>query len=250
MILAEHVLGIPDAGLGRYAFGDEAKRAQVAAAQRRHFEQVKASGRLQARGKESRGFAEPGSQFDYDCLAGDGRYVFLSAGPRYRGPDGREPELTYGFAFDARHLVEELGALVGHDLLSEYTALLDHIAEEVDATLPPAPRITDEELAEFAEFAGIDDPDLLASIQEDSTSNFYDLVEAAKRRDTTVPGVESILRLWAERLPALHAAHRKRGAEALCLLEEANGDGSLEILVEGSLDLSLALATIEAGELI
>ena len=243
MIPCEHIIGFSASDLGHLVYSADGQALLAQSAEQR-FAAVCAAGRLVASGASQRTLEHPGSQRDYDLLAGDGRYIFLSIGRRYR--DVREPELSYGFVFDAEELIAQ-GGLVGYDLLSDYEELADAVVREVDATLPPAAPISAEELAEFANLMGATDPGMLVHLREQSISHYWDILDGMLARDESVPGVSEALSLWQERLPALQVAHRKSGADALGLLRSDHQNGDLELLMEGELNLRMAKAFIVAG---
>ncbi len=247
-IIAEHIIGLSALETGRYHYGNDAgAKATIAQAMKKKFAAIRRQGRLEPRGETPRTLHDSGNQFGLDTLAGDGCYVFLSAGPRYR--EARDPEICHGFVFDAEKLIEA-GALVGPDLLHDYEALADQIIEEVEQTLPTPPPLSGEELAEFARMMEITDPDMLEFVRTDSTRRYHDIAAGLESGDESVPGVREALARWQERVPALQAKKRKSGAKALELLQNEGEDGRLEILVDGPLDLRQAVATIEAGRVI
>lgn len=235
-IQAEHVIGLTPVELAR---GD-------ADAARRRYEEVTAAGMLRPRGDARRGLDDSGSTFDYDLLAGDGRYVFLSRGKRYRVI--REPKLAYGFVFDATRLVEG-GAFVGPDLLGDYEELADEIANQLAAQSPGQPA-TDEEMAEFAALLGGDDPALLAAVREMSASRYWDILSALQEGDDSTPEAAEALRLYREGAARIQAEKRVAGDAALKLLRGPGRHRRLEILWPGELPLEWAIARIEAGEII
>jgi len=242
MITAEHIIGLSAMELGRCVYGDKDAIKTII---RQRFETIHQEGQLKPRGNFLRELDSQGSQRNFDLLAGDGKYIFLSAGSRYR--QVRESDICYGFIFDAKDLIEA-GAIVGPDLLADYEALADEITIEVEATLPAKQPVSDEDLKEFAEKMGISDPGMLDFIRTDSTRRHHDIFSAMEDGDLSVPGAEQALMLWRERLPAI-LAKRKSGVEALEMLKEGKGKGDLEILVEGPLDLQLSIGLIVGGQL-
>jgi hypothetical protein len=244
MGLAEHIIGLSAAEIGRYHYGGDAGVAEVV---KHRFDAILRSGYLLARGarvKSPRGLKDHGNTFEFDHLAGDDRFIFLSAGSRYR--EIREPEICFGFVFDAEALVAD-GALVGPDLIENYEALAYEIAVEVESTLPPRPPMSNEELADFADAMGVKDPYMLQYIRSQSRRRYHDIIDGMKAKDESVPGVSEALALWCERLPTVQAK-RNRGTEALEMLRGADKD--LEVLVEGPLSIAKAVATIEEGEIV
>lgn len=210
------------------------------AAARGRFEEVVAAGVLRPRGDVTRDLAAPGSVRELDVLAGDGRYVFLSLGPRYR--QVREPDLCYGWVFDAERLVRA-GALVGPDLLADYEEIVDRIAREMESFLPPP---TDADMAEFAALFGGDDPEMLAAVAEMARSDYWDILEAIERGKDDDPVAVKGRRRFREEAVALQASKRVSGNAAMEMLREG---GRLEILWPGDLSLELAVGRIEAGEI-
>lgn len=249
MIPAEHIIGLSTVELGRYHYQAETTtKTEIAQAAKRRFNQICRQGHLTPRGNVPRDLiASHGSQQEWDLLAGDGKYIFLSAGPRYR--EARESRICYGFIFDAEKLIRA-GALVGPDLLASYEDLADEVAEGIEATLPPPQPISDSELDQFAATMGINDPEMLEFIRTDSARYYHDIISGMERGDKSIPGVSEALALWHKRVAALQATKRRRGPEALALLHQIGANGALEVLVEGRLNVNEALATIEAGQIV
>ena len=228
-IIAEHIIGLSPLELAQ---------ADTTAAQRRYAE-VLAAGALRPRGDRPRSLTDPGSVRDLDALAGDGRFIFLSLGSRYR--DVRDPALCYGFTFDAEALVRA-GALVGPDLLEDYEDLADEIARDLDARNPGEPA-TDDDLAGFAALLGGDDPALLAAVQAMSGSRYWDILRALEDGDESTPEAVEALARFRAGAAGLQARHRLSGDAALAQLRRG---GPLEILWPGNLPLAWATGRIEA----
>jgi hypothetical protein len=232
---AEHIIGLRATELAR---PDSPK---TAVAVRRRFDAIEASGVLLPR-PEPKAPGEDGSLFGLDRLAGDGRYVFLSYGARYR--EVREEALCYGFLFDPMALILQHGALVGPDMMEEYDTILDEVVREVDASLPPLPQASDAEIAEFMALMGEEDPGMAAYIQQASTSRYHDLCDAVISGDTAVEGAELAIRMFRERAQVAQAELRLSGADALNALTLG-----MEILVPDYLPLALCIGRIEAGRI-
>lgn len=234
-IYAEHIIGLT---------AHEAAQPDLPASaktMRARYRSILAAGALQPHAAP-RGVGQDGGTFDLDHLAGDGQYVFLSYGPRYR--DLRPAHLCYGFVFDAATLIDACGALVGEDLLEDYEDILFDCAEAMDAALPPLPPATDEELAEFAAIFGAD-PVMLDFMRGASTSRYSDIDCAVRMGDLSVPGAREAQAMFCAHAAELQARKRVSGAAAHAALCEG-----MEILVPGRLSLSLAVGRIEAGELV
>lgn len=242
-MLAEHILGLSySESAGRFC---ASKRPAAAASIRRRFQAIQLDGYLRPRGRpRDVNSDDHGSTFDLDLLAGDDRYIFLSYGPRYR--DLIEPDLCYGFAFDAEQLVHA-GALVGPDLLDDYEALASEIAESIDRRLPPLAQTSDEEIAEFAGLFGEHEPELLAYIQQQSASRYHDIMDAMRSQDRGVPGAKIALWLFRQRVSSIQEEQRKRGLQALEPLRGSE-HAQLEILFPGHLPIAWSVATVQAGE--
>lgn len=236
MIYAEHVIGL------RALERTRPDTPETAVAVQDRFQQIQESGALRAR-VSPKPVGEDGSTFELDRLAGDNRYVFMSHGPRYR--ELYPSHLCYGFIFDPKQLVVECGALVAPDLLEMYEDLLDKIVQEIDAELPPMPMTSDEEIAEFAGLFGEHDPEMLAYIQQQSTSRYWDIFEAVRDRDFTVEGAEAAHDRFLEQSARFQALLRKSGDEALSALWEM--EYQAEILMLNDIPLKYAIGTIEAG---
>lgn len=228
---AEHIIGLSAIERAR-------KDAQAA---RRRYEEVIAAGVLRPRGDGRRGLHDAGSTFTLDTLAGDGRYVFLSLGARYRTV--REPELCYGFVFDAEQLIRA-GALVGPDLLGDYEEIADRIARRMEVVLPAAPPSA-EEPAEFAALFGADDPGMLAAMREMNRSNYWDLLDVLEHGDEEDPIAAEARRLFRVEAAAVQARRRVGGEAALARV--CRQDERLEIVYPGEIPLAWAIGYIEAG---
>ena len=233
--LAEHIIGLRATD---YAQPDNPSSAANVLA---HYRQICAECVLRTRNGE-RKIGEDGSSFALDHLAGDTKYIFFSYGPRYRHL--RPAHLCYGFAFDAKQLILEHGALVGPDLAADYDDLLDEAVRQVDASLPSLP-VDEESIAEFIEAMGETDPAMIEHLRQSSTSRHHDLVAAVQEGDDSVEGASEAKRLFMESVRRLQARKRWSGQEALFRLEPG-----FEILVSNAIPLSLAVARIEAGEII
>ena len=231
-LVAEHIVGLSAVELTQCD----------AAAARRRYDKVLAGGVLRPRGDRPCDLTDPGSVRDLDALAGDGRFVFLSLGSRYR--DVRDATLCHGFAFDAERLVRD-GALVGPDLLSDYEALADEIARDLDERSPGAPA-TAEDLADFATLFGGDDPALLAAVQAMSGSRYWDILRALEDGDESPPEAAEALARFRAGAAAIQARERVAGDVAL---ERLRRGGQLEILWPGELPLAWAVGRIESGKL-
>lgn len=229
---AEHVIGLSAVELAR----------RDADAARRRYEEVLAAGVLRPRGDRQRDLTDPGSVRELDALAGDGRYVFLSIGSRYR--EVREAALCYGFLFDAEQLVRA-GALVGPDLLGDYEDLADEIARDLDALSPGDP-VADEEMAVFGAFLGGDDPALLAAVREMSASRYWDILRVLEDGDDSTPEAAEALTRFHAVAAEIQARVRVGGQAALDRLRHG---GALEILWPGELPLAWATGRIEAGQI-
>ena len=234
MMYAEHIIGL----LPRER--DCADDPAVVAAVRARFVQILHSGQLRARGARTVG--QDGSIFELDVLAGDGQYVFLSYGPRYR--EVVPTALCFGFLFDANTLICQHNALVGPDMANAYDCAIDEAASTVVSLLPPLPAAADAEIAEFMQLMGESDPGMAAYIQQQSTSRYHDLCDAIRNNDRSAPGGAQAIDIFLARAQA--AQEELRLAWPLALDALVPG---VEILVQSPLPLSAAVGVIEAGEL-
>ena len=235
-LYAEHIVGLTAQEMCNPA------APESAASVRSRYQAILDGGVLRPHVGE-RAVGADGATFPLDHLAGDGRYVFLSYGPRYR--KHRPALLCYGFVFDADRLIDECGALVGEDLLASYECILEAAVEEVCAGLPPLPAISAEELAAFAALIGGNDPALLAFVQEQSTSRRHDIDMAVRMGDESVLGMKEALSLFRTRAAEEQRRKRVVGAAAHAALRRG-----MEVLVCAGLPLSLAVGRIEAGEMV
>lgn len=230
IVCAEHIIGLSAI---EYARKDSA-------AARRRYDEIVAAGVLRPGGDRPRTLDAAGSTFALDTLAGDGRYIFLSRGERYRAV--REPGMCYGFVFDAEQLVAA-GAIVGPDLLSDYEALADEIARDLDARASGEPA-GDDEMAEFAALFG-DDPGLLAAVRDMSGSRYWDILQALEAGDDSTPEAAEAVSRFRSGAADIQSRRRVGGEEALRRLRR--GDGRLEILFPGDLPILNAVGFVEAG---
>lgn len=242
-MFAEHVIGLSNTEAA--ARFDESKQAAAVESLRQRFQAIQVAGELQPRSRPRNPSRDDhGSSFEFDLLAGDSDYIFLSYGPRYRHlyPD----ELCYGFVFNPEQLIQA-GALVGPDLIHDYEDLAHEIAEEVNARLPALPEASDQELEEFADLFGVHDQEMLAHIRQQSTSRYHDILDGMRYQDPSIPGAKIAMWLFRRRVSSIQAEHREAGKEALTLLEQED-TGNLEILFPGQLPLTWSTGTIVAGQ--
>jgi hypothetical protein len=235
IIYAEHIIGMTAHEAAQPELDASAKKM------RRRYEAILACGALQPHTAPRR-VGQDGGMFELDHLAGDGQYVFLSYGPRYRSL--RPAHLCYGFVFDAATLINTCGALVGEDLLCDYEDLLAEAIEEVDASLPPLPVASDDEMERVAALVG-DDPNLLAYIRQASASRYHDIERAVRLGDNSVEGMFAALTIFRLRVAELQALKRAGGTTAHAALFPG-----VEILVPARLSLDYAVGRIESGKLV
>lgn len=235
-LYAEHIIGL------RAVEHMREEDAGTIAAVVARYEYIRARGFLRGRenGKE---MGEDGSLGDLDVRAGDGQYVFLSYGPRYR--QLRQPQTCYGFIFDAVRLIRDYGALVGPDLLHHYDDILDRVARRVDKKLPPLPAISEAELAEFMALTGEDDPGMAAYIRQSSTSRYHDLCDGVRFDDASALGGAEAIDRFERMARRIQRWARVSGQRALTALQPG-----VEILVPSPLPLSAAIGCIEGGEIV
>lgn len=259
MIIATHIVGLTSWERGMLASPTrpQAEKDSVCATLAARFHTIQASGQLLARamqpgrGERRDWMRDSGRSFDFDELAGDGRYIFLETVSRYFNVDRYPAAAIYGWQFDAEWLVG-LGALVcDADLGGEYDDVIYRACAEVAATLPRLPRVSDAELAEFARQMDEIDTELLAFVaaeSEDPTDALHDTVRGGKPHDS-VPreAVERAHILIGERIGALQQARRRGGAAAIELLRSSQ---YCELVVPERLSLDLAVAAIEAGRVV
>jgi hypothetical protein len=239
MMFAEHVIGLSARELGAASYrGDE----QVLGVVRERFAQVLQDGYLRPRGETPLTLEHVGSLTDLDALAADNQYVFLSAGSRYRENRGN---LAYGFVFNAADLVRR-GALVGKDMLSDYSDLAGEIATEMASHLPPPTPLSAEEIAEFAARFDEDDADVLAYVQDNENEHYYRIMDALLKGKQETEEERFAVQEFSRRVRILQSHARKTGAAALRLLTDCTG--SVEILWPGSLPLSWSVGLIRGGE--
>lgn len=234
-MFAEHVIGLRPLELVR------PHAQETAVAVRDRFAGICAGGVLAPRHHPKKA-GDDGGVFDLDWLAGDGRFVFLSYGPRYR--EEREPSLCYGFLFDPVVLIMRHGALVGPDMLDKYDEILHRVAQQVDAGLPPLPVIADDDVAAFMALMGEDDLALAAHIKQSSVSRYHDICRAVRDGDMSVEGAEEATRLFQTAARQAQSRLRMDGQAAVDALVPG-----MEILVSHCLPLDAIVGMIEAGEI-
>lgn len=238
---AYHIIGFKSLELGQVIYKPELK-AQISEIVAARFEEIRQAGIIHARRHLS---GDIGRSTWEDDLADDDQFVFLSVGPRYADQVEGVP---YGFVFDAEDLVRR-GAILGiHDLASDYTRIVGEVAEEVAATLPRLPRISDEELDEFMALMGEDDPHMRQFISDNSTNPENELLDALNDGNTDYPGYGLAIALIRERIADLHREKRLVGEAALAYLKAHPANGDMEILVRDVLDLSQAIGVVVRGK--
>lgn len=233
-LYAEHIIGLRAV---EHVREEDASTAAVVSAR---YEYIRACGFLTGR-ENGKDLGEDGSLGDLDIRAGDGQYVFLSYGPRYRHL--RTPAACYGFLFDAAQLIRDYGALVGPDMLPYYDDILDRVARYVDRRLPALPAISEAELAEFMALVGEDDQGMAAYIRQESTSRYHDLCDAVRYDDASEPGGAEAIDRFQRMAHRIQRWARAGGRQALAALQPG-----LEILVPSPLPLTAAVGFVEAGE--
>jgi len=244
MIHVYHVIGFKSIELGRLGYRPETLPA-IQAASRQRFEQIVSEGVLLARRHLPQAWDSPGRSFSEDNLAGDDRYIFLGADDRYLR---QASAACYGFVFDAEMLIRRYGALVGTcDLAEDYTEIIGGAAEQVAATLPSLPRISDQELDEFMALMGETDPAMRQHISDRSTDPEHGLLDAVRDGDTNHPGYEAAITIICRMMADLHDKTRLSGQAALDYLRDGTNAG-FEVLVPDRLPVSAAVGVIREGE--
>jgi len=257
MILATHIIGLTSWEGGALASSSRpnAEKAAICAAIKARWEQIRSGGELIARDLQPERtrpkrdpLADTGRSFAYDDLAGDGRYIFLEVPSRYLDLDRYMPASIWGWQFDAELLVAH-GALVSlGDLGGEYDDLIYACCVEVAATLPRLPRISDDELTDFAAKMRETDSDLLAYVAAESENPTDALWNAVQGYESSDPlpseAVEQARSLITERIRVLQQARRRTGAAALELLRSGQ---HCEVLVAGRLAIASAMREVRAG---
>jgi len=244
---AYHILGLTNLEYGRAAYHSEV-RPRIAERAESRFRQILESGRLTAR--STRPDDEHGHSFWQDTLAGDADYIFLSVGERYSAEHVEQRDLLFGFVFNADALIRA-GALLGtHDLAADYDAIIGEVAEQVAATLPRLPAISEEELDRFLTDMGeSDNAAMRAHIREQSTNPEHDLLDAIRAGNSDVEGYAQAVEHIQRRMRRHQAAHRLSGCAALEYLQGSAPEGQMEILVPYELDISECLEYILKGEI-
>lgn len=246
MIAAYHIIGFSNIELGGYAYRPTPDRkASVESAIAARYEAIRLAGVINARYHQPQAWDAPGRSNWADDLAGDDRYVFLSVGPRYTE---QVSEAAYGFVFDAASLISQ-GAILGvRDLAADYTDIIGEVAEEVAATLPRLPRISDTELDEFMTIMGETDPEMLQFISDNSTNPESELLESLREINADYPGYSRCVALIRDQITELHRETRLTGIAALNYLHSHPADGQMEILVQDCLLLDRAVGYVQSGK--
>ena len=215
----------------------------------KNFKAISRDGFIRPRGGQTDKQTLSGRGFKPDWVASDNQFVYFAIDDFYMNlqPDGTDA--SYGFIFDAAHLIREFDARVGPDLMVKYDELMHEIAKEVDATLPKKD-VDVKELQAFFDQHGIEDPGMQAAIRKDESENYYDLLYGMLDQDTAVPGVKEGLKRFSERIRAIQAEYRVSGDDALRVLEtRENPIGTpLEILVSVPVPISEAIGNITKGK--
>lgn len=245
MIKAYHIIGFKGIELGRLTYHPEPKDLpEIQVTLSRRFARIQEAGFIFARRHLLQDpYDNPGRSNWEDDLAGDDQYVFLSVGHRYL--DQTPVGTAFGWVFDAEDLIRR-GAVLGfHDLAADYTDIIGEVVEEVAATLPRLPRISEAELNEFMRLMGESDPGMRQAISDGSTDPESELLEALMYGEVDYPGYDEVVRQLKSKFEQLHREKRLVGAAALAYLREADcQNGEMEILVKDRLDLRLAVEVI------
>ena len=245
MIKAYHIIGFKSIELGRLTYHPEPKDlSEIQATLKDRFTQIKETGFISARRHlPQESYDNPGRSNWEDNLVGDDQYIFLSVGPRYR--DQTPAGTAFGWAFDAEDLIRR-GAILGLcDLAADYTGIIGEVAEEVAATLPRLPRISEAELDEFMVLMASNEPDLRQAVSDGSTNPESELLEALSWGDANYPGYDEVIKRLKPHFERLHREKRLIGEAALAHLGEADPqNGVMEILMKDRLDLNLAMEEI------
>ncbi len=217
VIPAHHIIGFKSFELGRALLRPETV-PEIAAALGARFQQIKQAGVIQARCNQIRAWDSPGRSTWEDDLAGDDRYVFLSVGSRY---DDQVEGIAFGWVFDAEALIGR-GAILGKfDLAADYTEIIGGVAEEVAATLPRLPRISDQELDEFMEkMCEGEGAEMRQHISNNSTNPELELLDALGDGNADYPGHVEAVATVKQRVAVLHRETRLSGEEALAYLRQ------------------------------
>lgn len=163
--------------------------------------------------QEAREFTDHAKAIDE--AAGDTRYVFLSYGENNLYSTG------YAFLFDAELLVTEHNAIVGNDLIDNYTAQLHEVAHEIGKEL------------------GIDE----SEIDDYVTDVLFDDIPIGIIRDFQSAADENVGYEFAERLQdrfyraTEEIRHQQRDTGEKAKSRLATGVGALEILVPDQIPL-------------
>ena len=175
------------------------------------------------------------SIYNFDKLAGDTQFVFLSS-PKPIPLTENKTEM-YGFVYEAELLISEYKALVGYDLFGEYCKLVMGCASCVAEEL-----LVKSEITAYLE-------DCVA--YQKINSYCEAIVQAIDAEDVNALGVSETIEMYKEKVPKLQKKIRREGEEALELLKWEPPDCSLpwwEILVKGSLPIEIAIGEIEKGK--
>ena len=242
--LAYHMIGLSTIDTGRLFQATPQAIEEIAGRARTRFETIRASGALipSRDGDLSGVVREQGRFFVEDILGQDHRFVFLSVGRRYWA----EPErLNFGFLFDTERLLLDHNAILRqHDLMGEYSDLLGEVVGRRTGFREPS-EWSEKERALL--FAAIEDPDAHPGYV-DPNDAYYNLLDAMRDLRYEAPGVIETIAEFRTLARRVQQEIQMSGEDAIRYLEQHGATGQCELLVPGSLPLSLSFGTIEQGK--
>ena len=242
--LAYHMIGLSTLDTGRLYQAASQTIDAITTRSRERFETIRAMGALvpSRDGDLSNVVREQGHFFVEDILAEDNRFVFLSVGKRYWAESA---QLNFGFLFDAERLLLDHNAILRqHDLMGEYGDLLGEVVGKRTGFREPT---TWSEEKRQALFAALERPDEYPDYR-DPNEAYYQLLDAVQGLHYEAPGVIEAIAEFRTLARRVQQEIQMSGEDALHYLEQNGASGRCELLVPGSLPLSLIVGTIEQGK--
>lgn len=183
-----------------------------------------------------------------DKLAGDDTLVFTGLDDQFL------LNASYGFIFDPKQLVEELGAMVGEDLIYSYEAIMDDIVDGVVEryNLVIGEDTTFSDLLRWRELIKRWMYDQFSGREVQITNPDFHITSETANEIARLAKTEFDLSV-----AALHEKQRARSGEALNKIDDQTGLDELseedaerlEVVVKGEIPLDYAIGVVEEGKI-
>jgi len=239
MLKAYHMLGIDTADFFRLRDGRLTKE-QIVQTGAQLYQRILAQGVLTSGARQVNLETTHSRQFRLDRLVQDNQYIFLSVGKRY----WHEPSITnFGFIFDSDELfLTQHAILRTRDLLNDYEDVLDAVVQAMVPTRALDDEFSPDEVSRL--LAALEDPNTSYVSPNDA---YYTLLDAVELQQLTLPKARDATQEFLRRVRALQQQVQWTGEEARRRAYQEGETGRFEVLVPGTLALSLCRGTIREG---